>query len=86
MALKGEYDPITLRSMNNLAISYAKQGKYAAAELLLKKCLDNRILVLGENDPETLSTMTVYYHYNHTIIIIIILLSILPLSSLLLRI
>jgi len=32
--------------MNNLESTYFKQGKYDQAELLLKKCLDNKRVVL----------------------------------------
>ena len=47
-----------LSVMNNLAITYDNQGKYNDAEVLYKQCLDKMKVVLGENHPLTLDTMS----------------------------
>ena len=44
--------------MNNLASIYNEQGKYDEAEVLYKQCLERRIAVLGENHPNTISTIS----------------------------
>ena len=44
--------------MNNLAATYHHQGKHRDAEVLYKQCLDKMKEVLGENHPDTLSTMS----------------------------
>ena len=54
----GEMDRSTLNAMNNLGSVYNQQGKYSEGEILLKRCLDKRKIVLGENHPDTLSTMS----------------------------
>ena len=43
--------------MNNLAVSYDSQGNHRDAEVLFKQCLDKRKVVLGENHPDTTTTM-----------------------------
>ena len=44
--------------MGNLATTYDRQGKYRDAEVLHKQCLDKMKAVLGENHPNTLTTMS----------------------------
>ena len=53
----GEEHPDTLASMNNLAVLYLDQGKYAEAEPLLVKALEVGRRVLGEEHPDTLVSM-----------------------------
>jgi eukaryotic-like serine/threonine-protein kinase len=55
--VRGEEEPRTLISMNNLALLYWDQGKYAQAEALFSKVLAARQRVLGESNPDTLKTM-----------------------------
>jgi len=49
--------PDTLTSMNNLAVLYGKEGKFAEAEPLMTNALAVRIRVLGAEHPLTLVTM-----------------------------
>ena len=53
----GDTHPDTLRSMNNLAILYHSQGKYAEAEPLYLECLKQRQVTLGDTHPDTLNSM-----------------------------
>ena len=61
----GPEHPDTLTSMNNLAIVYYEQGKYAQAEALHSQTLEIRRRVLGPEHPDTLASMNnlaiVYY-------------------------
>ena len=43
--------------MSNLADTYDYQGKFKEAEGLFKQCLAKIKVVLGENHPDTLTTM-----------------------------
>ena len=51
----GDSHSNTIKTMNNLAITYEHQGKHRDAEVLYKQCLDKRKIVLGENHPDTLA-------------------------------
>ncbi len=53
----GREHPDTLRDINNLALLYEIQGRYGEAELLLKKALRLREMVLGREHPDTLSSI-----------------------------
>jgi serine/threonine protein kinase/Flp pilus assembly protein TadD len=53
----GEEHPLTLLSMNNLAILYRKQDRYQEAERLYGTTLEGRKRALGEGHPDTLRTM-----------------------------
>jgi tetratricopeptide (TPR) repeat protein len=50
----GEEHQETLRSMNNLAGLYLRQGKYGQAEPLYVTALERRARVLGEQHPDAL--------------------------------
>ena len=50
----GKEHPETLNSVNNLAVLYQAQGRYALAEPLLKRALEARTRVLGKEHPSTL--------------------------------
>eukprot|EP01031_Cornospumella_fuschlensis_P026840 gene26840-32438_t len=54
---KGEGDPETLSSMDDLAVLYSSQGLYDKSEPLYVQCLEKRRVVLGEDHPDTLSSM-----------------------------
>ena len=53
----GQEHPDTLMSMNNLAILYYGQGRYAEAEPLYLESLDSGIRILGEAHPENLPAL-----------------------------
>jgi tetratricopeptide (TPR) repeat protein len=53
----GEAHPNTLISMDNVALLYRNQGKYAQAEPLVTKVLGEERHVLGDEHPDTLITM-----------------------------
>ena len=55
----GPEHPDTLYSMNNLAIVYYYQGKYAQAEALDSQTLEIRRRVLGPEHPDTLNSMNI---------------------------
>ena len=62
----GKNDKDTLTSINNLAVSYRKQGKYTEAELLYKHCLQLREKVLGQKHPDTIisiNNLALLYYY-----------------------
>ncbi|MCZ6690273.1 MAG: serine/threonine-protein kinase [Planctomycetota bacterium] len=52
----GEMHPLTLTSMNNLAVEWMTLGKLEEAEALLRQSLAGRREVLGHEHPETLAT------------------------------
>jgi hypothetical protein len=43
--------------MRDLAVVYAKQGRYDASRSLLEECLDKRKSILGDNHPLALKSM-----------------------------
>ena len=49
--------PDTLSSINDLALLYSNQGKYAEAEPLYKEALAGRQKALGQEHPDTLSSI-----------------------------
>ena len=49
--------PDTLRSINNLAVTYSAEGKYEEAGELQLKALDLHKKVLGPEHPDTLIIM-----------------------------
>ena len=53
----GKEHPDTLRSMNNLAVVLANQGKHEKAEEMLRRTLKLRKTILGAQHPRTLSIM-----------------------------
>jgi tetratricopeptide (TPR) repeat protein len=53
----GKDDPDTLDSMNNLAESFRKQGKYAEAEAMYRQTLQLKETVLGKDHLDTLTSM-----------------------------
>ncbi|KAN0082027.1 hypothetical protein V8E54_003325 [Elaphomyces granulatus] len=53
----GPEHPDTLTSMNNLALTYQKQGRWTAAEMLLVQVIEARKTVLGPEHPDTLTSM-----------------------------
>lgn len=53
----GEEHPGTLISMNNLALTFAKQGWLSEAAELNEKVLEKRKIVLGEEHGDTLTSM-----------------------------
>jgi tetratricopeptide (TPR) repeat protein len=53
----GKEHPDTLTSMNNLANSLRRQGKYAEAEALDRQTLQLMETVLGKEHPDTLTSM-----------------------------
>ena len=53
----GEERPDTLKSMNNLALTYLDEGKYAQAEVLHAKVLEIQRRLLGEDHLDTLTSM-----------------------------
>ena len=55
----GVNHPDTLVTMNNLAMSYHRQGKYRDAEVLYRECLDKMNIVLGESHPSTVMTVDI---------------------------
>jgi tetratricopeptide (TPR) repeat protein len=55
--LLGEEHSCTLQGMNNLAVTYLKQGRWIDAAELQEKTLRIRERVLGEDHPDTLSSM-----------------------------
>ena len=60
----GDRHPLTLASLNNLALLYYSQGKYDAAEQLYKECLASRKEVLGDRHPDTqqsLNNLAMFY-------------------------
>ncbi|AZP19335.1 tetratricopeptide repeat protein [Streptomyces aquilus] len=54
--LKGEDDPSTLTSRNNLAAAYQSEGDLVRAIPLLERTLADRVRVLGEDHPRTLTS------------------------------
>ena len=50
----GKEHPDTLKSVNNLAALYQRQGRYSEAEPLYKRALEARERVLGPEHPDTL--------------------------------
>jgi len=54
----GPEHPDTLTSMNNLAVTYSKQGKHNEAGELQLKVLDLCKKVLGTEHPDTLVSMS----------------------------
>ena len=57
MKALGLEHPDTLQSMNNLALLYQHQGKYADAEPLYKEALAGRQQALELEYPDTLTSM-----------------------------
>jgi tetratricopeptide (TPR) repeat protein len=57
MKKQGKKHPLTLTSMNNLAVTYSDQGKYKEAGKLKLKVLDLCKRVLGPQHPDTLTSM-----------------------------
>ncbi len=55
--LLGNEHPDTLTSMNNLALTLARQGEHAEARMLHEQTLAIRRRVLGEEHPATLTSM-----------------------------
>ncbi len=53
--------PETLTSINNLAVLYLCQGRYAEAEPLYKTALQMREKVLGKDHPDTITTQLNYF-------------------------
>ena len=53
----GDDHPDTLRSMNNLASLYNRQGRYDAAEPLYLETLETQKRVLGDDHRDTTSTL-----------------------------
>jgi hypothetical protein len=53
----GERNPETLAAMNDLAMLYQRQGKYAESESLEAKAIETRRRMLGERDPRLLIEM-----------------------------
>jgi len=45
--------------MNNLGVLYCNQGNYIKAEEYYVKCYEGRLRVLGEDHPDTLSSMNI---------------------------
>jgi tetratricopeptide (TPR) repeat protein len=54
----GAEHPTTLSSMNNLALDYYSQGRYAQAEALLNQTLEIKRRVLGPEHPNTLDALS----------------------------
>ena len=54
IAVLGERNPLSLTCLNNLAIVYARRGKFDDAVVMLEKCCAMRKDVLGDNHPDTL--------------------------------
>ncbi|KAJ5313221.1 1-3-beta-glucanosyltransferase gel2 [Penicillium atrosanguineum] len=53
----GEDHPDMLISMNNLASTYMKQGRWEEAEQLEVQVMETRKTKLGEDHPDTLTSM-----------------------------
>jgi hypothetical protein len=53
----GKDHPDTLTTMNNLAISLDRQGKYTEAEAMHRQTLQLRETLLGKGHPDTLRSM-----------------------------
>lgn len=53
----GKEYPDTLMSMNNLALSLHRQGKYIEAEAIHQRTLQLREAVLRKEHPDTLASM-----------------------------
>jgi tetratricopeptide (TPR) repeat protein len=53
----GGQHPNTLMSMNNLAVAYLSEGKYAQAEPLYTTIADSQRHILGETHPSTLLSL-----------------------------
>jgi tetratricopeptide (TPR) repeat protein len=56
-ALLGAKHPDTASSLNNLAVLYKSQGKYAEAEPLYERALEIRERVLGAEHPDTTTSL-----------------------------
>jgi Tfp pilus assembly protein PilF len=52
-----------LRTINNLAILYANQGKYELAEPLYQRALATRERVLGPEHPDTIRVRNNYANF-----------------------
>lgn len=57
----GDDNPETLKSLNNLANVFTKNGEYDRALPLYEECLARRKRVLGEDNPETLESLMPTY-------------------------
>jgi hypothetical protein len=53
----GAGHPSTLRSMNNLAGMYLRQGRWEEAEKLQVEVMEKSKVVLGEEHPDTLTSI-----------------------------
>src|SRR5271165_5327146 len=54
---KGDEDPDTATSLNNLAGLYEAMGEYSKAEPLYKETLEIRLKVLGREHPDTAESL-----------------------------
>ena len=57
----GESHPSVASSLNNLALLYKSQGKYAEAEPLYQRAIAILLEKLGENHPNTQAGIMNYY-------------------------
>jgi len=56
--LLGDADPLTLHSLNNMALVLMDQGNTAESEKMLREAVEGNTRVLGPDDPETLRAMS----------------------------
>jgi hypothetical protein len=52
----GAEHPDTLKSINNLAMTWKLHGRYLEALQLMEECVQLQTRILGENHPRTLSS------------------------------
>ena len=57
LSIKSEH-PDTLTSMNDLAVTYLRRGRWTEAETLFVQVMQTRKTVLGPEHPDTLESMS----------------------------